>query len=125
MEFVVGVDLVWVSNVLGKIKQRAKITEEVPEWLVHCDHAWQSPEVKDPERNFDVYASNANELISAQYGLTGFCVNLKSLSPDLTAAGKLPSCVHHCQVHVMKYGPISELAAELVAKPKQALFAVQ
>ncbi len=37
--------------------------------------------------------------------------------------GKVPTCVHHCQAAVMKYGPISELALELEKKPQQVLFA--
>jgi anaerobic dimethyl sulfoxide reductase subunit B (iron-sulfur subunit) len=38
-----------------------------------------------------------------------------------TAAGKLPSCVHHCQAAILKYGPVEELAKELEKKPWQYL----
>lgn len=36
--------------------------------------------------------------------------------------GKLPSCVHHCQANVMKFGTIEELAEELKRKPKMVLW---
>jgi len=35
--------------------------------------------------------------------------------------GKLPSCVHHCQANVMKFGRIEELVQELKKKPKMIL----
>lgn len=37
--------------------------------------------------------------------------------------GKLPTCVHHCQAAVMKYGELDELLPALAAKPKQVLYA--
>lgn len=36
-------------------------------------------------------------------------------------AGKLPSCVHHCQARVLRFGPVEELARELTRKPRQML----
>lgn len=44
------------------------------------------------------------------------------LCAERTAAGKLPTCVHHCQAKVMQYGEIGELALALAEKPKQTLF---
>ena len=38
------------------------------------------------------------------------------------AKGKRPTCVAHCQADVMTYGPVSELAKQLEAKPRQVLF---
>lgn len=38
-----------------------------------------------------------------------------------TSAGKLPSCVHHCQAAVLTYGPVDELATQLAEKPRQLL----
>ena len=34
----------------------------------------------------------------------------------------LPTCVKHCQAHVLKYGKLEELAKDLSAKPKQVLY---
>lgn len=49
--------------------------------------------------------------------------SLCDLCADRVAAGRLPTCVHHCQALVMEYGPIDELAVKLAEKPKQVLFA--
>ncbi|WP_417340999.1 hypothetical protein [Gordonibacter urolithinfaciens] len=40
-------------------------------------------------------------------------------------AGKLPTCVHHCQAGVMVYGTLEELAAKAkaAAKDKMVIFA--
>ena len=38
-----------------------------------------------------------------------------------TEAGKLPTCVHHCQAAVLAYGPVEELARKLDEKPRQLL----
>lgn len=72
-------DWVWIENTYGKVMQKAKITHEVPEWLVHCDHGWWFPEIKDPARNFDTYKCNINQLIPPKYGSTGMGANCKSL----------------------------------------------
>ncbi|ACL19946.1 4Fe-4S ferredoxin iron-sulfur binding domain protein [Desulfitobacterium hafniense DCB-2] len=48
---------------------------------------------------------------------------LCNLCEDRVAAGKLPTCVHHCQALVMRYGPVEELAALMKDKPKMLLFA--
>jgi len=47
---------------------------------------------------------------------------LCDLCGDRVAAGKLPSCVQHCQAAVIQYGPVEELAAKLNNKEKQVLF---
>lgn len=39
-------------------------------------------------------------------------------------AGKLPTCVHHCQAAVMKFGELADLQVELAAKPKQVLYSL-
>ena len=44
---------------------------------------------------------------------------------DRVAAGREPTCVHHCLANVMQYGPVSELAAKLEEKTKQVLFVPQ
>ena len=35
-----------------------------------------------------------------------------------------PTCVKHCQAHVLRYGDVEELAVELARKPKQVLYAL-
>lgn len=41
---------------------------------------------------------------------------------ERVGAGKLPSCVHHCQARCLKFGKVADLAADVAAKRKQALF---
>jgi Fe-S-cluster-containing dehydrogenase component len=44
---------------------------------------------------------------------------------DRLAAGEaLPSCVKHCQAHVLEFGELEELSKKLAAKPKQVLYAL-
>lgn len=51
-----------------------------------------------------------------------FPTDLCDLCADRLAAGRKPTCVHHCQADVMRFGTVDELTAELVTKPKQVLF---
>ena len=69
---------VWVENEYGKIAMKADVTIAVPETVVNVDHAWWFPE-RDPEGLFDTFASNANQLVPAEFGSTGFGANCKSL----------------------------------------------
>ena len=45
------------------------------------------------------------------------------LCADRVEAGKLPSCVHHCQAKVMEYGPIDDLVKRMVDVKKTVIFA--
>lgn len=38
--------------------------------------------------------------------------HLCDMCEERVNAGKLPTCVHHCQAGVMVYGPVEELAAK-------------
>ena len=51
--------------------------------------------------------------------------HLCDLCAARTEAGKLPTCVHHCQAGVMVYGPLEELAAKAkaAAKDKMVIYA--
>ena len=69
---------VWVENEYGKIEMKAQTTIAVPEAVVNVDHAWWFPE-RDPERLFDTFSSNANQLVPPEFGSTGFRANCKSL----------------------------------------------
>jgi len=53
--------------------------------------------------------------------LTDLC----NLCAGRTATGREPICVHHCLANCMTYGPVSELAVKLAAKPKQFLWVPQ
>lgn len=35
-----------------------------------------------------------------------------------------PTCVKHCQAHVLSFGDVEDLAKELAKKPKQVLYAL-
>lgn len=47
-----------------------------------------------------------------EYNYLPMPTSLCDLCAERTAAGKLPSCVHHCQAGVMVYGTVEELAAK-------------
>jgi Fe-S-cluster-containing dehydrogenase component len=47
---------------------------------------------------------------------------LCDLCEERVKDGKNPTCVHHCQAQVMTYGPVEELAKQMVGKRKMALF---
>ena len=48
--------------------------------------------------------------------------DLCDLCTERTSKGREPICVHHCLADVMKFGPVTELAALMEEKPKQVLF---
>lgn len=59
------------------------------------------------------------------YNFLPFPTDLCDLCANRTAAGREPTCVHHCLANVMYYGPVSELALKLEEKTKQVLFVPQ
>lgn len=48
--------------------------------------------------------------------------DLCDLCADRVAKGKDPACVHHCLAFCMDFGPVEELAAKMLEKPKQVLW---
>ena len=46
---------------------------------------------------------------------------LCDLCADRVAQGKMPSCVQHCQAHVMEYGPLEELAKQAAELGRKAV----
>ncbi|MBP2653569.1 MAG: putative molybdopterin oxidoreductase, associated with bss3 [Firmicutes bacterium] len=55
---------VWVENWFGKCKLKAKVTLEVPEWMVMAAHGWWFPEEKGSEPSlYGTFRSNINTLI--------------------------------------------------------------
>lgn len=42
----------------------------------------------------------------------------------IAAGNSEPTCVKHCQAHVLKFGEIDDLVRDLAKKPKQVLYAL-
>ncbi len=55
-------DWVWIETRRGKIRQRARVTDEIDARVVHVEHGWWFPEEAGPEHG--VWTSNANLLTS-------------------------------------------------------------
>ena len=55
-------DWVWIETPRGKIRQRARVTDEIDPRVVHVEHGWWFPEEAGPEHG--VWTSNANLLTS-------------------------------------------------------------
>ena len=60
-----------------------------------------------------------------EFDFIPFPTDMCDMCEDLTAVGKLPACVHHCQSMTMRYGTVEELAPYLDEKPKRVLFSVK
>jgi anaerobic selenocysteine-containing dehydrogenase len=59
---------VWIENWLGRCKFRAKVTLEVPPWMVMAAHGWWFPEEPAAEPSlFGVWKSNINLLLPMGY----------------------------------------------------------
>jgi anaerobic selenocysteine-containing dehydrogenase len=55
---------VWIENWLGRCRFRAKVTPEVPPWMVMAAHGWWFPEEPAEEPSlYGVWKSNINQLI--------------------------------------------------------------
>jgi Fe-S-cluster-containing dehydrogenase component len=44
-----------------------------------------------------------------------------NMCPERTAAGKVPTCVHHCQAWCMYYGPVEELVKKMDGESRWTL----
>ncbi|SDF17468.1 oxidoreductase [Sporomusa acidovorans] len=62
---------------------------------------------------------NANKW---EYNYIPVPTSLCNLCEERVAAGKLPTCVHHCQAGVMSYGTIEELSEQMANKSKMVMF---
>jgi len=58
-----------------------------------------------------------------QYAYIPVPTELCNLCGERVAKGKQPTCVHHCQANVMKFGKVEELAKEMEGKSHMVLFA--
>ena len=69
---------IWVENSRGaRFKQKVKETIEVMPGRVHAEHGWWFPE-GDPEKFFDVFEYNINNLMVYSPGKSGFGSNYKT-----------------------------------------------
>ena len=53
-------DWVWIETLRGRIRQRARVTDDIDPRVVHVEHGWWFPEEPGPEHG--VWKSNANVL---------------------------------------------------------------
>ena len=69
---------VWIENQNGRAKIRIEETPILTDpRIVACDHAWWMPEA-DPEKFFDVFEYNINNLMVYSPGKSGFGSNYKT-----------------------------------------------
>lgn len=79
---------------------------------VFDDGPWQKDDGGEQGRNF-----NWNK-IPVPTDLCDGCA-------DRVAAGKKPTCAHHCLAGVIEYGTVEELSKKLPEKTKQVLWVIQ
>ena len=70
-------DWVWMEGPMGRAKRKAKLTPVMDRRIVSCDHGWWFPE-GDPEKFFDVFEYNINNLMVYSPGKSGFGSNYKT-----------------------------------------------
>jgi anaerobic selenocysteine-containing dehydrogenase len=59
---------VWIENWFGKCLMKAKVTIEVPTWMVMAAHSWWFPEREGAEPSLHgTYRSSVNQLIPNGY----------------------------------------------------------
>jgi Fe-S-cluster-containing dehydrogenase component len=89
-----------------------------------CEVACKT-EHKMPEGDFGIKilqdGPRQNSDGSWEYTYVPLPTSLCDLCQERVTAGKLPTCVHHCQAGIMVYGAIAELAAK-VSKPTMVIF---
>lgn len=56
-----------------------------------------------------------------EYDFVPFFTEQCMLCEERTTAGKLPSCVQHCEGRCLKFGEAEDLMREMGGKPKQIL----
>lgn len=74
-------DWCWIENHLSRVQLKASVSPVLDPSTISLDHAWWFPE-RDPEDTgkgcYDTYASNANVIVEAGCGESGFGNNCKS-----------------------------------------------
>ena len=81
---------VWIENWLGRCRFKAKVTLEVPPWMVMAAHGWWFPEEPAAEPSlFGVWKSNINQLIPMGYqGKDGLGAPIKHMLCKVYKVGK-------------------------------------
>jgi anaerobic dimethyl sulfoxide reductase subunit B (iron-sulfur subunit) len=69
-----------------------------------------------------IEGADGNETGQYVYDFIPAFTRICNLCAERVAKGNDPSCVHHCQANVMKYGSVDELVDDLDGKPWQFLW---
>ena len=72
-----------VYNHIGRCKARVEETLGVREGIIHIDHGWWLPEA-EPEKLFDIFEVNVNQLLEWGCGKSGFGANFKCTVCNVT-----------------------------------------
>lgn len=74
-------DYVCIENPLGKCVERARLSNEVPERVIHATHGWWYPEEDGEYPNlFGTWKSNVNKLVPMyKVGATGYGAPYKNV----------------------------------------------
>lgn len=92
-----------------------------------CEVACQKEHGYPPEtwgvKCAEVGPYNYKDYGTIVYDIIPIPTKLCDLCGERVAAGKLPTCVKHCQTNCMKFGPVEELVKDLEERPRQVLFA--
>ena len=84
-------DWIYISSPRGRIKMKAKVTEDIREGVVNIDHGWWFPEREGPD--FGIWESNANILTSdsppydpafGSYQLRGLLCNIEKIKDNIS-----------------------------------------
>ena len=69
-------DWVWVETPMGKVKQKVKLLEGMPQQVVHADGYWWFPEREEAEPSlFGVWESNIDAIVPDEPGLSDYSGN--------------------------------------------------
>jgi anaerobic selenocysteine-containing dehydrogenase len=80
-------DWIYISSPRGRIKMKAKVTEDIRKGVVNIDHGWWFPEKEGPD--FGIWESNANILTAdsppydpafGSYQLRGLLCNIENVN---------------------------------------------
>ena len=86
------------------------------EMACKVEHGWEAGEANGIQLFEDGPRKMPNGKF--EYNYLPVMTSLCDLCADRTAAGKLPTCVHHCQSACMKYGTGDELAEMAKEMPR-------
>jgi anaerobic selenocysteine-containing dehydrogenase len=82
-------DWVWIETLRGRIRQKARVTDDIDPRVVHVEHGWWFPEEPGPEHG--VWKSNANVLTRndppydpamGTYQLRGLLCRIARVAPE-------------------------------------------